>query len=366
MNLTPMARTLSQVTEPEGTMVTLTLDVSKSGVPADARRFLEDRVLRDLRSPDRPAEAREALRKIARRIESFVDRELKPETDGLFLAAGRTTWQPVELRLPLRNSWFVGRTACVAPLLEAQARSPATLLVRANGSGMWIEEFSLGETRERIRLANAKETADREHTMPHSAARDRYRRHQHEASARLLRKAAAEAAKHEEARKILFFGGAAAFNLFRDHLPAGLRARAGRTDGSQAAALVERMALEEHQESLSEFQDRRAHGHLVALGPSEVLDHLAEGTVARLFVDPYDPLPGLACPGCHSRFPGIPRLCTFCGDLLVPTSLTQEVVAHSLAHPQLAVTYVDGPAGWLADLGGMAALLTGRRTVTVG
>lgn len=40
------------------------------------------------------------------------------------------------------------------------------------------------------------------------------------------------------------------------------------------------------------------------------------------------------------------------------TSMTQEIVSHSLLHPPVALTFVPSGDSWLKKLGGMAALLS--------
>ena len=89
MDFAALVRRLSAVGDPDGALVTLGLDVSKSGVlPAATRVFLKDAVYRNLDSGARPVPVRDGLHKLARRIRGFVEKGLKEETDGLFLVAG--------------------------------------------------------------------------------------------------------------------------------------------------------------------------------------------------------------------------------------------------------------------------------------
>jgi hypothetical protein len=109
---------------------------------------------------------------------------------------------------------------------------------------------------------------------------------------------------------------------------------------------------------VQEFHERRAQGLQTALGPSDVLDRVYSGQVARVYLDEYDPVPGVHCTGCGAREPGLRPSCPFCSLDIVPTSISQDIVVHGRTHPPLDLTFVGHNAGWLHDLDGMAALLS--------
>jgi hypothetical protein len=105
------------------------------------------------------------------------------------------------------------------------------------------------------------------------------------------------------------------------------------------------------------------------LGPGDVLEHLALGAISRVYLDPEDPIPGVVCPNCRTRSPGPAARCPFCSGEVRGTSITQEVVAHGLMHPQVGLTFLPPGTKWLKDLGGMAGLLAtkgARRKAVVG
>ena len=165
------------------------------------------------------------------------------------------------------------------------------------------------------------------------------------------------------------FGDPKAFATFQDALSAPLQGMAryvGPTPPEEAdlrrdvADRVNRMVQSRREEEEQEFHDRRAQGRLVALGPSEVLQEMDMGRVARLFLSADTPVEGGRCVACGVLRTGQPIRCTSCGGESAPASLVQEVVSRGLTHPPLPMTFVPETAEWLRDLGGMAALLTSR------
>ena len=366
MDLKTLLRKLSPVVEPEGTVVTLTLDLSKSGIlPPATRIFLKDQVLGNLLSEARSPAARPALKKLARRIEAFAAREVEPGTNGLFLVAGRTVWEAVELQVPLRNFIHVGRTPYLAPLLEAAARAPRAYVVRLEPERAVIEEMHLGMCRLVKELAGGeilgRRSASKKTGYPGrgGAERDLRQRRNGEVAHALIRAAASEIARLDRDVEAVYFAGRREYlQAFAEALPAGFRERC--VPATDVAPDLERLAAERVEKEILEFHAQRERGLMAALGPRDVLEHLYLGTVARVYLDAEDPIPGVVCTGCGSRAPGLVERCHFCGEGVVPTSITQAVVAHALANPPMALTFVPPRTGWLRDLDGMAATLSAR------
>jgi hypothetical protein len=391
MNLDRLLQTLAAAEESEGTMVTLTLDLSRSGeLPPETRIFMKDRVLRKLRRNEWRPEVADAFRKIANRIDACVQREIRPETDGLFLVAGTRTWEVLELSLPMRNSMVVGRRPHLAPLLELAQNLPPALLVHADPEGVRMEELVLGRVRTLLRLEARASSQGAHRTLsirqavaPASGASLGSRgssqadRHQQKtgAQAKELLQRAVDAVKAVRRKRgsdspILFFGTKPAYAGFERLLPAELRAsvrHAGTVPGgkpdavmARVAGILEKDAQESRARRVSEFKERRAKGHRVALGPAEVFPSLVQGKVARIFLNPDDPLPGERCENCGSVFPGLRPACAYCGGVVSPVSLTQELVARRLGGDPAELTFIPGRSRWLEELGGLAALLSAK------
>ena len=146
MDIKTILKQLEAIDEAEGGVVTLTLDLASTGkIPAEARVFMKKEFDSNLGSEARPAALQTLLRKTARRIQAFVEKDLNPNTKGLFLVAGRKVWLPVELQVPLRNFVTVGPRPFLPPLLAAEAAHPRAYLVEMNAKQAVIRELHLGD-----------------------------------------------------------------------------------------------------------------------------------------------------------------------------------------------------------------------------
>lgn len=360
MDLLHVARALCAHEDPAGGLVTLTLDLSRSGrLPEATRVFLKDQVYKNLASEARPENLRAALRKVSQWIRGFVEMDARPESDGLFLAAGPRLFRTVEFRHPLRNFLFVGRNVYVAPLLEAARRRPRALLVELGQRDGWIEELGPRGPGRRIPLETPELADDLERaTAPRGGAeRDLRQRKLREAGRSMAREAAAWAvALHREA-PIEWIVTRGDVEAFLAKLPKELRARCLESEGEDPWARIGLRAAETLREELRRFEEGREQGLCGALGPRDVLEALAAGSLERVYLDPDDPQLGVACVSCGARFPELRRRCGYCEGDVVLVSTTQDVVSHALRHPRPALTFLSPAPEWLRRLGGMAGLL---------
>ncbi len=383
-HLTAILDRLAGTARPEPAIVTLTLDVAASGILPDATRvFLKNGALPQLVSDDHPAEARAALREAASRIRTYVDSELSPGTHGLYLAAGPDLWEPVELRVPLSNFMHVDRVPYLAPLEAAAARAPRILVARFDERSSLLQRLELGVWSEAGRWSPFLVDRDTERLMTGRVVgtrlrnlrgrtgigggkRDRFEQTLEAESARMLDELAQQAAALR-GEAIFVFSDRERFAVFRDHLPVALRDKAESLGPAPRAEIDLRRTVEDRlaqrvldraRAEADEFEERRLQGHLVAVGPDEVLAHRTTGRLARVFLDPEEAVPGSQCLACGALHPGRVAFCRTCEGAAAPVSLTQAIVAHARTHPPLAITYLPSPAAWLRELGGMAALLS--------
>ena len=385
MNLDARIEGLCALAASGDPVVTLTLDVSESGIlPKETAIFLRDRVYRTLERARNGDPRAAGLASAATRIRSYVGSSLRPGSHGLYLAAGNSIFEAIELNVPLRNSLQVGSVPGVAPLVEAAQRWPRTLCVRYDDRAVEIREFDMGS----MEVVENRVAGTVESNVEHSGVgaravrhglkaggsgiggdrRDRYHQRVEGAVEILLRRAARSINERVRGRgaRLLLEGSGPRVNLLRRHLSPAARASildAGRpsreedsgfgrvTQGLQKAYAddVERWALE--------FHARRAEGRGVALGPEGVILALAGGSVARLYVTADDPVPGARCGNCGSLFAGVQETCSHCGGEARPVSLAEEALRQAIRHETFGVTFIPPTGGWLADLGGMAALL---------
>lgn len=389
MNFDRLTRYLAAANDPEGRVITLTLDLSDSGIlPPDTRVFVESRLHRELEAAPFPTPtAREAAKKTLKRIETFVHDGVQPGADGLFLVAGEKVWEAVELKVRLRNFIHVGNAAYLPPLMEARLRTPVVHVLRFDARRAVLERHENGSVETVARLETEPLPADAERGVPartgtSSAGRERVRHAEKEAAHALLRNLADRLrsleAKDPTAAVFVAGPGGTPPPEFLDRLPPGLRKRVRplgplhRFDEDVASRV--RKALEADvrgraESEMLEFHERRAEGRLVSLGPAQVMEGLRQGHLDRVFLDAYDPVRGGKCGTCKTWSVDAAGACGYCDGRLNPVSLTHEVVSFALSHPPLPITFVPENSGWLKDLGGIAGLrsLRGiRRSVRSG
>jgi hypothetical protein len=382
VNLKSVVDRLLAVHDPEGCVITLSLHAADSGIlPAETRVFLKDR-LRSLVS-----ESRTGFEGIAARIRNTADSTLRPEAQGLYLVAAPNHWEAVELRVPLPNYLHVGTEPYLAPLLASIQESPKVYVASTSEReaalqvvelGLWSElgrwqALAVDRDPERIlsgRTPVTRSGMQRASTGIGGGRRDRYEQTLEAGTSRMLRglthRMAGDHAK-APAAAVYYFGDREHFPVLRPLLPAALRNRAenlGPAPRREPAFrqmvmdLLKRRIAERHEAEIREFQERRAEGHLVALGPADVLVHRTSGKLARVFLDPLNPVMATKCRACEALDAGPDARCGYCGGRTRPVSLTQVIVAHAISHPPLALTFVSSPADWLKELGGVAGLLS--------
>jgi hypothetical protein len=388
MNVRAVLERLRPVNRADHGVVTLTLDLSGPALGSEETRIhLKDLALEALVPPEERLRTRGLLRDMTARIQRYVASEIPSGTQGLYLVAGADLWEALPLKMRLHNFVHLGTAPYLPPLMAALEGFPRSFVVRCEerrasleevDAGIWTdldrwEAPGLDLDPERIvtgRNPAARNGSLRLRSGIGGGKRERFERSVESETHRVLGRVARRLASlHVEVptARLYFFGDAERFGELRPHLPPPLAERTEFLGWPPAAEGLLRQRVEltiaRHsaarlQAEILEFQDRREQGHLVALGPGDVLEYRTMGRLARVFVDAEAPVPGSQCRSCGTFRPGTQASCTDCGAAMTAVSLTQVLVAHALAHPPVPITFVPHPSEWLAELGGMAALLS--------
>jgi|SRR5579862_451444 len=388
MEVQPILRKLCSARESDEPIVTLSLEVAEARFSPGTKSFLKGALESHVTSSGDSTDTREAFKAISEKVARYAGAELHAETQGLFVVAGGTTWQAVQLPVPMTNFVHIGRRPYVAPLLEAVTRTPRALVLKYDQHGGILEDLEHGTWSELDRIPSAAVKRDAEHKASGRTSRgrigsrqtgsgrggggrDRFERHFEDAIETMLHQAATSVVSLQRripAEAIYAFGDREHFPFFRDHLPAALQAQVTHVgplphrheDVMRKAVRRELVLLAKKRVdcAIAEFRDRRAEQCHVALGPQQVLPLLDTGKVSRVFIDANDPLMGGKCPQCGALYEGFRERCDPCGKELAVASMTQEIVAHAVLHPPLPITFVARSQSWLKELGGMAALLS--------
>lgn len=385
MDLQGTLRELARRADPAAATLTLTLNVSKAGIPKETQVFLKDQVWPNLSSDARPAAVKDSLKKTARRVRQFIEDELHPATDGLYLTAGPDHWTVLEIPVALRNFVTVGDGPYLPPLIELRESFPRAYVVCMRGPDALISQAHLGsyerlslvelwtwerdvQNQQTIRTARARASGTSVGVQRQSSTRDRHHQKVEREIQDVLRRAA-EAVGHyhavQPAASVAFAGRSETFEPFRRALPTALREaatfvgsppREERDLAQRIARDLAKSAGQSRDRAVTDFQRRHREGHHVAVGPEDVLNHVRTGTLDRVFLFQDDPVPGLRCGGCATAFPGLSEKCVWCGGALGPVSLAQELARGAAARPGFDMTFVPAGSKWLKDLGSVVAL----------
>src|SRR5579872_3541601 len=207
MKLPTILRKLCSTEESGGTIATLTVGIAQGRPSPEAKLFLRNTVLKRLESEGDSVETRKTWTSIAERISEYLETELHPDAQGLFLIAGRKAWQPVDLPVSMSNFVQLGRRPYVAPLLEAVTRAPRAYILKYDQDEGVLEDLELGTWKEVERIRSASVERDVEHKTSARASlgrtgsrragggmggggRDRFERHFEDAAEAMLRQAA--------------------------------------------------------------------------------------------------------------------------------------------------------------------------------
>jgi len=124
------------------------------------------------------------------------------------------------------------------------------------------------------------------------------------------------------------------------------------------AHAVTRWRADRESEVLAELKQRWKEHHLVADGPTDVMDALQQGRAARIIFGGRRDLLGARCNACDYRFGSISETCHYCGADCRNVDATQEILRMALRHKVPVYLFPRGHApDPLAGAGGVSALL---------
>jgi hypothetical protein len=126
----------------------------------------------------------------------------------------------------------------------------------------------------------------------------------------------------------------------------------------EANQVIARWRAERDEMLLAELRERWAQKHLVANGPTDVLDALQQGRASRVVFGARRDIPGARCRDCSYRFGAPVGSCPFCGGLCRPVNAAQDILRMALRH-RVPVTLIrpEPKNDPLEPSGGVAALL---------
>lgn len=324
------------------------------------------------------AEARTVLDANVAAIRRAVD-EADPSARGLavFSGAERSLFHAVPLDFPVENYLVIDEDPFVLPLLERWYGEPNYLAAVVSSHEVHLFEVHAGVTEE-VRGIHKEVDESTQRDKPRFTYKKRFTKTRHERQHGLedddfFKQAVADIAEHWKLGQfsgLILLGPteitAALRRLLPKELEAAVAHEAAHTMTSKAediAAQVEHV-LEAWREGrkaelMGELTERWKNEHLVANGPTEVLDALQQGRATQVILGPERDIPGARCTSCGYRFGAPVRVCVYCESPTRNISAAQEILRMALRH-RVGVHIFDNNgtrATLMNRAGGVAALL---------
>ena len=328
------------------------------------------------------AEARTVLDEHLGPILQAVDRA-NPSARGFaaFSAPGRGLFHSVELNFPVADRLVIDEEPYVLPLLERWYGDPSYLVALVDSHELHLFEAHSGRA-EHVAGLNKEVPAEIQRDKPRFTYKKRFNDAWHERQQQLtndefLKGVADIISEHYRSvpftglillgqssttsavRRLLHKEAASAVVL--EH-PQSMRPGPKAQDvEDDVARAMDQWKASERSRLLGELEQRWARGHLVANGPSEVLDALQQGRAVEVVFGPDRAMAGARCTSCGYRF-GVPtEQCVYCGGSTSSVDAAQEIMRMALRQRIASVHLLDRPDHRAEDplkrSNGVAALL---------
>ena len=277
--------------------------------------------------------------------------------------------------LPLLERWY-GEATYLIVLLDSDE---AHLFLAHGGEPEWVRDLErkdLGEDyqRDKPRFTYKKRFARVQHERLHASEEDHFL---HEVS-----KVVAEEWARDHFAGLILLGQPPITASLRRLLPRELaQAVAGEASHAMTAEshelsddvgrIVAKGRTEREQLLLTELRERWRRDHLVASGPSEVLDALLQGRATQVIFGTHRDMQGARCSECGYRFGMAVEVCPYCQAACKRVNAVQEILRMAVRHrvpvhlvhrgtatdplaPAGVAAFLRADANWTPPAGGTA------------
>jgi hypothetical protein len=122
--------------------------------------------------------------------------------------------------------------------------------------------------------------------------------------------------------------------------------------------LVQDREVEQDRQILADLNERWKENHLVANGPTEVLDALQQGRAVQILLGGRRDVPGARCTSCGYRFGAPVRACPYCQGTCATVNALQDILRLAARHRvDVHLFHVKPKHDPLDRVGGVAALV---------
>ncbi len=238
--------------------------------------------------------------------------------------------------LPLLERWY-GEATHLIVLLDSDE---AHLFLAHGGEPEWVRDLERKDVhedyqRDKPRFTYKKRFARAQHERLHASEEDHFL---HEVS-----EVVAEAWGRDHFAGLILLGQPPITASLRRLLPRELgQAVAGEAPhamttrpqdlSDDVGRIVEKWRTERQERLLTELRERWRRDHLVASGPSEVLDALLQGRATQVIFGKHRDMQGARCSECGYRF-GVPvEVCPYCHAACKRVNAVQEILRLAVRH----------------------------------
>lgn len=325
------------------------------------------------------AEAREVLDANLDEVRRAVRDEVDPSAKGVavFVSVARELRLVRALDFPVENRLVIDEDAFVLPLLERWHGEPSYLVALVDSDRAHLFEAHHGAVeevreverpdihddlqRDKPRFTYKKRFAQAFHERLHGAEEDKFLQEVAEGLGRQW----AQGQFHG----LILLGRPTILGAMRQLLPKDLAGAIVEetklpttAHHDEVAAEVERVVERWHagrdQAIEAELQQRWKEDHLVANGPTDVLDSLQQGRATQVIFGWDRTMPGASCRDCGYRFGAPTAICTYCGGTCRSINAVQEILLMALRHRVPVHLFRRGTrSDPLHSAGGVTALL---------
>ena len=287
----------------------------------------------------------EAIREAARQVDSSA------RGAAIFSSVGRGLRHVVPLGFPVENRLIVDEEPYVLPLLERWYGEPVYLVALVDSAEVHLFEAHAGAVepvgdlerpdvdqaiqRDKPRFTYKKRFAQTRHERLHAIEEDKF-----------LQDVAALVEEHWRGGRfngLILLGQAqitgALLRLLHKDVQGAVVEQAAQSMTTRAdevaddvSRVLERWHADSDDRALVELRERWKEHHLIANGPTDVLDALQQGRAARVIFGTRRDLAGARCVECGYRFGAPVATCVYCQGRCSSINAVQEILRMALRH----------------------------------
>jgi len=276
-----------------------------------------------------------------------------PAVKGLavFSSVARGLRHVVPLGFPVENRLIIDAEPFVLPLLESWYGEPGYLVVLVDSDEAHLFESHRGvpEPVHELRREDARQEFQRD--KPRFTYKKRFAKTDHERlhgieDDKFLREVACAIADHAHGGPfagLILLGHPSITqplrSLFSRELEAAVVGEAPHTMTARpedladdVTRLIDGDRTARRARVVAELQDRIKQNHLVACGPTEVLDALQQGRATDVLFGRGNDLPGARCRECGYRLGAAAGVCPYCQGACRTVNAAQEILRMAMRH----------------------------------